>query len=101
MLGFNKSDIRPSSIGLYEQLRKAGKSLLSLIALALNLDENYFENVGVLDKPMTFLRIIHYRGTVKLHMLAIYCPAVFHVGFIFSFPLVMPILFAFDLISMQ
>lgn len=41
---------------------KAGKSLLSLIALALNLDEKYFETVGVLDKPMTFLRIIRYPG---------------------------------------
>jgi isopenicillin N synthase-like dioxygenase len=46
-------------------LRSAGKKLLSLLALALNEDEDFFEKVGALeDKPMAFLRLLHYPGLV-------------------------------------
>ncbi|XP_043812396.1 2-oxoglutarate-Fe(II) type oxidoreductase hxnY isoform X2 [Manihot esculenta] len=41
-------------------LRSAGKRLISLIALALNLDKDYFEKIGALDKPESFLRVLHY-----------------------------------------
>ncbi|CAO2819500.1 unnamed protein product [Amaranthus hypochondriacus] len=44
------------------QVLRAGKSLLSLLALALMLDEKYFETVGALEQPMAFLRLIHYPG---------------------------------------
>jgi isopenicillin N synthase-like dioxygenase len=45
-------------------LRSAGKRLLSLLALALNEDEDFFEKLGALDKPMAFLRLLHYSGLV-------------------------------------
>lgn len=37
------------------------KSLISLIALALNLDEDHFEKVGAMP-PMGFIRLLHYPG---------------------------------------
>jgi isopenicillin N synthase-like dioxygenase len=42
--------------------RSAGKKLIYLIAMALNLDEDYFEKVGALDTPSGFLRLLHYPG---------------------------------------
>ncbi|KAL2903010.1 2-oxoglutarate-Fe(II) type oxidoreductase [Bienertia sinuspersici] len=42
--------------------RSAGKSLLSLLALSLNLEDGFFENIGALDPPMPFLRLLHYPG---------------------------------------
>ena len=33
---------------------------MSLIALALNLDEGFFEKIGALREPMAFLRLLHY-----------------------------------------
>ncbi|KAL9326738.1 hypothetical protein ACSQ67_007383 [Phaseolus vulgaris] len=42
--------------------RAAGKNLLSLIAMSLNLDEDYFEKIGALNKPAAFLRLLHYPG---------------------------------------
>lgn len=53
-------------------LRSVGKRLLSLLALALNLDEKFFENVGALDSPMAFLRTIHYPGPAKFVWLSLY-----------------------------
>ncbi|XP_075640014.1 azadirone synthase LFS-like [Castanea sativa] len=46
----------------YKKLLSAGKRLLSLIALALNVEEDFFEKVGALDKPNAFLRLLHYPG---------------------------------------
>ncbi|KAH9777123.1 diox n domain-containing protein-related [Citrus sinensis] len=43
-------------------LRSAGRRLIHLIALALNLNEDFFEKVGALDAPMAFLRLLHYPG---------------------------------------
>ncbi|KAG5123237.1 hypothetical protein JHK82_029974 [Glycine max] len=37
-----------------------GKKLLSLIALSLNMDEDFFEKIGAEDKPAAFLRLLHY-----------------------------------------
>jgi len=42
--------------------RSAGKELLSLIAMSLNLDENYFEKISALNKPEAFLRLLRYPG---------------------------------------
>ncbi|GMP26356.1 hypothetical protein CsSME_00002826 [Camellia sinensis var. sinensis] len=39
-----------------------GKKLISLIALALNLDEDFFEKDGAFNPPMPFLRLLHYPG---------------------------------------
>ncbi|XP_059440975.1 2-oxoglutarate-Fe(II) type oxidoreductase hxnY-like isoform X2 [Corylus avellana] len=46
----------------YRKVLSAGKKLLSLLALALNEDEDFFEKVGALDKPSAFLRLLHYPG---------------------------------------
>ncbi|EOY24272.1 2-oxoglutarate and Fe(II)-dependent oxygenase superfamily protein isoform 3 [Theobroma cacao] len=40
----------------------AGTRLISLIALALKLDEDFFEKVGALNEPLAFSRMLHYPG---------------------------------------
>ncbi|KAG6684148.1 hypothetical protein I3842_12G048300 [Carya illinoinensis] len=56
-------DILPSTMESFNRkLLLAGKRLGSLIALALNLDEDFFEKVGALDNSMPFLRLLHYPG---------------------------------------
>jgi len=42
--------------------RSAGKELLSLIALSLNLDEDYFQKISASNKPDAFLRLLRYPG---------------------------------------
>ncbi|KAL8158639.1 hypothetical protein V2J09_000176 [Rumex salicifolius] len=46
----------------YKQVLHAGERLLSLIALALDLDDNFFEEVGALKRPHPFLRLLRYPG---------------------------------------
>ncbi|XP_028100866.1 1-aminocyclopropane-1-carboxylate oxidase-like isoform X2 [Camellia sinensis] len=53
---------RPTIESYYERVLTAGKKLISLIALALNLDEDFFEKVGAFNPPMPFLRLLHYPG---------------------------------------
>ncbi|RDX65174.1 1-aminocyclopropane-1-carboxylate oxidase, partial [Mucuna pruriens] len=53
---------RPTMESLFWKLLAAGKELLSLIAMSLNLDEDYFEKIGALNKPAAFLRLLHYPG---------------------------------------
>ncbi|KAK7330796.1 hypothetical protein VNO77_24996 [Canavalia gladiata] len=53
---------RPTMESLFWKLLAAGKELLSLIALSLNLDEDYFEKIGAVNKPAAFLRLLHYPG---------------------------------------
>ncbi|KAJ1386474.1 Oxoglutarate/iron-dependent dioxygenase [Sesbania bispinosa] len=53
---------RPTMESLFWKVLTAGKELLSLIALSLNLDEDYFEKIGALNKPAAFLRLLHYPG---------------------------------------
>ncbi|KAL5731162.1 hypothetical protein ACHQM5_003919 [Ranunculus cassubicifolius] len=53
---------RPTMISYYQKIMSAGKRLISLIALALNLDEDFFVKIGALDKPMGFIRLLHYPG---------------------------------------
>ncbi|XP_043718470.1 2-oxoglutarate-Fe(II) type oxidoreductase hxnY-like isoform X1 [Telopea speciosissima] len=50
----------------YQTVLNAGKSLVSLIALALNLEENFFEKLGALDAPMPFVRLLHYPGELAV-----------------------------------
>ncbi|KAL6557299.1 hypothetical protein OROMI_017649 [Orobanche minor] len=53
----------------YEKLLCAGKKLVSVIALALNLDEDYFEKIGALVSPDGFLRLLHYPGDCTEEMI--------------------------------
>ncbi|MCL7045788.1 hypothetical protein MKW94_010576 [Papaver nudicaule] len=53
---------RPTMESYYEKLISTAKRLITLIALALNLDENFFEDVGALRNPMGFIRLLHYPG---------------------------------------
>ncbi|XP_021825320.1 2-oxoglutarate-Fe(II) type oxidoreductase [Prunus avium] len=53
---------RPTMESYYRKVLSAGKRLISLIALALNLDEEFFEKVGALNKPAAVLRLLHYPG---------------------------------------
>lgn len=49
----------------YKQALLVGRQVISLIALALNLDENFFEKIGALDNPSAFLRLLHYPGDLR------------------------------------
>lgn len=51
---------RPTMESFFLTLLGAGKELLSLIALSLNLDEDYFAKIGALNNPAAFLRLLHY-----------------------------------------
>ncbi|XP_062029645.1 2-oxoglutarate-Fe(II) type oxidoreductase hxnY-like isoform X1 [Rosa rugosa] len=53
---------RPTIESYYKKVLSAGKRLLSLIALALNLDEDFFEKVGDLNNHTAVLRLLHYPG---------------------------------------
>ncbi|KAI3693542.1 hypothetical protein L1987_76486 [Smallanthus sonchifolius] len=46
----------------YQKVLSVGKRLSSLIAMALNLEDDFFEKIGALDKPFGFLRLLHYPG---------------------------------------
>ncbi|XP_044485409.1 2-oxoglutarate-Fe(II) type oxidoreductase hxnY [Mangifera indica] len=50
----------------YKKVLDIGCRLIHLIALALELDEDFFEKVGALDMPSAFLRLIHYPGKLDL-----------------------------------
>lgn len=44
----------------YKKVLSTGERLSSLIAMALNLEEDFFKKIGALDKPYGFLRLLHY-----------------------------------------
>ncbi|KAL2472070.1 2-oxoglutarate (2OG) and Fe(II)-dependent oxygenase superfamily protein [Abeliophyllum distichum] len=46
----------------YKRVLNAGKRLISLVAMALNLEENFFYDTGALNQPNGFLRLLHYPG---------------------------------------
>ncbi|KAK6935145.1 Isopenicillin N synthase-like, Fe(2+) 2OG dioxygenase domain [Dillenia turbinata] len=56
---------RPTMESYYKQVLTAGKRLLSLVALSLRLEENFFVKIGALDDPMPFLRLLHYPGELE------------------------------------
>ncbi|KAI4315225.1 hypothetical protein L6164_028059 [Bauhinia variegata] len=56
---------RPTMESFYWKVVEAGKHLVSLIALSLNLDEDFFEKIGALNKPAAFLRLLHYPGGLE------------------------------------
>ncbi|KAG9148936.1 hypothetical protein Leryth_027172 [Lithospermum erythrorhizon] len=44
----------------YRKMQDAGTRLASLISLALELNEDYFEKLGALSPPNGFIRLLHY-----------------------------------------
>ncbi|GMI76401.1 hypothetical protein like AT4G16765 [Hibiscus trionum] len=46
----------------YQKVMSAGTKLLSVIALSLKLDEDFFEKVGALNESYAFIRLLHYPG---------------------------------------
>ncbi|OMO52555.1 Isopenicillin N synthase [Corchorus olitorius] len=46
----------------HKKVLSVGTKLLSLIALALRLDEDFFQKVGALNEPLAFIRLLHYPG---------------------------------------
>ncbi|KAK7307771.1 hypothetical protein VNO77_41127 [Canavalia gladiata] len=58
---------RPSMESLYWKLFDVGKKLFSLIALSLNVDEDFFEKIGAINKPGAFLRLLYYPGEMGSH----------------------------------
>jgi len=42
--------------------RDVGKKLFGLVALALNLEENYFEQVGAFNDQAAVVRLLRYSG---------------------------------------
>ncbi|KAL5551425.1 hypothetical protein UlMin_001601 [Ulmus minor] len=55
---------RPTMETYYRKVLDAGKRLLELIAMALNLDEDFFQRIGAVDKSASHLRILHYPDAV-------------------------------------
>ncbi|KAL1194641.1 Jasmonate-induced oxygenase 1 [Cardamine amara subsp. amara] len=48
----------------YKNVLSVGRKLLGLIALALDLDEDFFKQVGALDDPAAVARLLRYPGEV-------------------------------------
>ncbi|GLJ30760.1 hypothetical protein SUGI_0609890 [Cryptomeria japonica] len=46
----------------HEKALDVGRKVAKLIALALNLDVNFFNEPGMLDEPIAVLRLLHYAG---------------------------------------
>ncbi|MFQ6627104.1 hypothetical protein Gotur_006214 [Gossypium turneri] len=49
----------------HQKLLSAVTKLLSLIALSLKLEEDFFEKVGALIEPLAFIRLLHYPGDLN------------------------------------
>ncbi|XVF52575.1 hypothetical protein PTKIN_Ptkin05aG0029300 [Pterospermum kingtungense] len=58
------SSWRSTMEAYHKQMLSAATELVSLIALALNLDEDFFKKLGAFDEPVAFLRLLHYPGNV-------------------------------------
>lgn len=53
---------RPTMEEYYRKVQNAGTRLASIIALSLELNEDYFEKLGALSPPNAFIRLLHYPG---------------------------------------
>ncbi|CAM0956408.1 unnamed protein product [Alopecurus aequalis] len=49
----------------HETAMAAGKRILSLIALSLDLDAEFFQKIGAFDHPSAAIRLLHYPGEVN------------------------------------
>lgn len=54
------------------QVLMVGKRIVKLLALALNLEMNFFEKPGFLDSPMAYIRLLHYSAEVSIPEQGIY-----------------------------
>ncbi|KAI6707376.1 hypothetical protein NL676_010338 [Syzygium grande] len=71
--GSRKNDVDPFLVHcVYFYHWSVGRKLLSLIALSLNLENDFFEKIGALNKPSAFLRLLHYPGEVMISKEEIY-----------------------------
>ncbi|KAJ0961917.1 hypothetical protein J5N97_029745 [Dioscorea zingiberensis] len=46
----------------YEKMLAVGKNLISLMALALGLDDLFFEKIGAMHETLAYIRLLHYPG---------------------------------------
>ncbi|XP_050227006.1 2-oxoglutarate-Fe(II) type oxidoreductase hxnY-like isoform X2 [Mercurialis annua] len=53
---------RPTMESYHHKLLSVGKRIISLIALSLKLEEDYFEKIGVFDEPEGYIRLLRYPG---------------------------------------
>ncbi|XVF51790.1 hypothetical protein PTKIN_Ptkin04bG0212800 [Pterospermum kingtungense] len=60
-----EEDWRSTMETYYNKVLSAGTKLISLIAMALKLDEDFFEKVGALKEPLAFIRMLHYPGELE------------------------------------
>ena len=44
------------------EYREVGKAVAKIIALALDLDANFFDRPEILGEPIAILRLLHYEG---------------------------------------
>ncbi|XP_057863282.2 2-oxoglutarate-Fe(II) type oxidoreductase hxnY isoform X2 [Cryptomeria japonica] len=51
---------REIMLDYYENVLNVGRRLVSLIAVALNLEETFFNKPGMMDEPLAFARLLHY-----------------------------------------
>ncbi|KAJ8557949.1 hypothetical protein K7X08_004715 [Anisodus acutangulus] len=56
----------------HRRVLDAGIRLISLVALALELDEDFFHKAGACDSPNGFLRLLHYPGKLQLPEQVVY-----------------------------
>eukprot|EP00250_Pteridium_aquilinum_P015840 c22792_g1_i1 orf=389-1366(-) len=56
---------RESMEKYYEQVLLAGRKIVRLLALALNLEMTYFEKPGIMDSPLAYIRLLHYSGEIS------------------------------------
>uniref|UniRef100_A0A1J3I2Y9 1-aminocyclopropane-1-carboxylate oxidase n=1 Tax=Noccaea caerulescens TaxID=107243 RepID=A0A1J3I2Y9_NOCCA len=56
---------RPTMESYYKIVVDAGRKLLGLVALALNLEENFFERVGAFNDQAAVVRLLRYSGELN------------------------------------
>ncbi|VYS62955.1 unnamed protein product [Arabidopsis thaliana] len=56
---------RPTMECYYKNVMDVGKKLFGLVALALNLEENYFEQVGAFNDQAAVVRLLRYSGELN------------------------------------
>lgn len=48
-------------------VRRVSKAIARLLALALDLDVDYFDRPEMLGKPIATMRLLHYEGNIFSH----------------------------------
>lgn len=56
----------------HQEALEVGRKIAKLIALALDLDVDFFNKPGMLDEPIAVLRLLHYEGKASNPELGIY-----------------------------